>query len=142
MKELSLKTLNEDSLDQIVQLTKLLNPNMAIAELKTRLTKMFSFDNYTCFGLFEDDQLIGISSGWITVRLYSNKQLELDNVIIDEGIQSKGYGKVFIQKIEAWAKANDCQTVELKTYVENGRSHKFYFNQGFHILGFHFQKSI
>jgi len=142
MKETKVKILKEDSLTQIAALTKLLNPDMPIAELESRLLKMFAYDNYTCFGLYENDQLIGVSSGWISIRLYSNRQLEMDNVIIHPSIQSKGYGKLFMKEIESWAKANDCQTVELKTYVENGRSHKFYFNQGFHILGFHFQKNI
>ncbi len=47
-----------------------------------------------------------------------------------------------MRKIELWAKNNDCKTIELNTYVQNEKSHKFYFNQGFHILGFHFQKYI
>ena len=33
-------------------------------------------------------------------------------------------------------------TVELNTYVTNDRSHKFYFNQGYSILGYHFQKEL
>ncbi len=103
---------------------------------------MFEFNNYKCFGFYEDDQLIGLSSGWITVRLYSDKQLEIDNVIISDKIQSKGYGKIFINKIETWAIENGCKTIELNTYVQNDRSHKFYFNQGFKILGFHFQKKL
>jgi len=142
MKETLVKILKQENLEQIVKLTRQLNPNMPISELESRQSKMFEFENYKCFGLFENDKLIGISSGWITVRLYSEKQLEIDNVIIDNTIQSKGYGKIFMNEIESWAKINNCKTLELNTYVENDRSHKFYFNQGFHILGFHFQKHL
>jgi GNAT superfamily N-acetyltransferase len=142
MKETLVKILKQENLEQIVKLTRQLNPNMPISELESRQSKMFEFENYKCFGLFENDKLVGISSGWITVRLYSEKQLEIDNVIIDNTIQSKGYGKIFMNEIESWAKINNCKTLELNTYVENDRSHKFYFNQGFHILGFHFQKHL
>jgi GNAT superfamily N-acetyltransferase len=142
MKETLVKILKQKNLEQIVRLIRQLNPNMPISELESRQSKMFEFENYKCFGLFENDKLIGISSGWITVRLYSEKQLEIDNVIIDNTIQSKGYGKIFMNEIESWAKINNCKTLELNTYVENDRSHKFYFNQGFHILGFHFQKHL
>jgi GNAT superfamily N-acetyltransferase len=142
MKETLVKILKQENLEQIVKLTRQLNANMPISELESRQSKMFEFENYKCFGLFENDKLIGISSGWITVRLYSEKQLEIDNVIIDNTIQSKGYGKIFMNEIESWAKINNCKTLELNTYVENDRSHKFYFNQGFHILGFHFQKHL
>ena len=142
MKENSVKILNKEYISQILYLTKQLNPTIAISELESRQLQMFEFENYKCFGLFQNDQLIGVSSGWITVRLYSGKQLEIDNFIIDSTIQSKGYGKLFINEIESWAKAANCKTVELNTYVQNDRSHKFYFNQGFRILGFHFQKLL
>ena len=142
MKEASVKLLDQGNLAEIVKLTRQLNPSMEISELERRQSEMFQFENYKCFGLFENDILIGVSSGWITVRLYSDKQLEIDNVIIDNSIQSKGYGKLFMTEMESWAKKNNCKTVELNTYVQNGRSHKFYFNQGFEILGFHFQKLI
>ena len=124
------------------KLVKQLNPQLSISELKSRQIRMFEFDNYRCFGFFKNDMLIGISSGWITVRLYSDKQLEIDNIIIDNTVQSKGYGKSFVCEIESWAKSNDCKTVELNTYTQNNRSHKFYCNQGYNILGFHFQKKI
>ena len=103
---------------------------------------MFTFHNYKCFGFFEENKLIGVSSGWLSVRLYSDKQLEIDNLIVDPEIQSKGYGKLFLNEIELWAKKEGCKTIELNTYVQNTRSHKFYFNQGFHILGYHFQKEL
>lgn len=142
MKRTTIQFLTEENLEQIVVLTKTLNPNIPVTELKVRQSKMFEFNNYKCFGFYENDQLIGVSSGWVTVRLYSDKQLEIDNVIISDKIQSKGYGKIFINKIETWAIENGCKTIELNTYVQNDRSHKFYFNQGFKILGFHFQKKL
>lgn len=142
MEKTLVKILNRENLDQIVQLIKQLNPNMSISELEKRQLKMFEFDTYKCFGFFENNKLLGLSGGWITVRLYSEKQLELDNIIIDSTIQAKGYGKIFMKEIESWAKINDCKTIELNTYIQNDRSHKFYFNQGFNILGFHFQKHL
>ena len=103
---------------------------------------MFDIDNYRCFGLFEFDNLIGICSGWITVRHYSGKQMEIDNVIITQAHRSKGYGKQFIEFIEQWSRDKGCHTIELNTYVTNTRSHKFYYDLGFKILGFHFYKPL
>ena len=87
-------------------------------------------------------QPTGISSAWTTVRLYSGKQLEVDNVVIDSSQQSKGLGKLFFEFIENWAKKNEYKTIELNTYVQNSKSHKFYYNLGYSILGFHFWKHI
>jgi GNAT superfamily N-acetyltransferase len=142
MKEMNLRLLDERRLEELLLLTSNLNPEMDLETLRERQIEMFKFENYRCFGLFENEELLGVSSGWITVRLYSGKQLELDNVIVNPLIQSKGLGSTFIKLIENWAKENDCKTVELNTYTQNSRSHKFYFNQGDQILGFHFQKEI
>jgi len=142
MKEINLRLLKEKKLDEVLSLTSKLNPETDLEILRKRQIEMFKFENYRCFGVYENEQLLAISSGWITVRLYSGKQLEIDNVIVNPLIQSKGIGSKFIKLIEDWAKENDCMTVELNTYTQNSRSHKFYFNQGYHILGFHFQKQI
>lgn len=136
-KILSIKELNEISV-----LGQQLNSKLTLEQIQLYLNQMFEQPNYICFGVFLKEKLIGISSGWTTVRFYSGKQLEVDNVIIDSNVQSKGIGKQFFQFIENWAKENDYKTIELNTYVQNSKSHKFYFNLGFSILGFHFWKNI
>lgn len=139
---ISFSILSKDEIAVIAKLGKQLNPKLSEEELQDYLIQMFTFDNYICFGIFQDRQLIGISSGWTTIKFYSGKQLEVDNVIIDEAYQSKGIGKLFFEYIEDWAKKHSYKTIELNTYVQNSKSHKFYFNQGFTILGFHFWKQI
>ncbi len=140
MKQMTVAQLHIDAIDQITELTQVLNPNKSSALLKQRQRAMFDFENYYCFGLYEAEKLIGVASGWLTVRLYSGKQLEVDNVIVQPSGQ--GCGTYFLQQIEQWAEAEACCTVELNTYVENRRSHKFYFKEGYKILGFHFQKKL
>lgn len=139
---MNLRLLDEGRLEELLLLTSNLNPETDLETLRERQMEMFKFENYRCFGLFENEALLAVSSGWITVRLYSGKQLEVDNVIVNPLIQSKGLGSTLLKLIENWAKENDCKTVELNTYTQNSRSHKFYFNQGYQILGFHFQKEI
>lgn len=134
--------LTKTHIPKIAKLGQQLNPKLSIQQIEAYLEEMFQYPTYHCFGLYLDEELIGISSGWITVRFYSGKQLEVDNVVIDEVHQSKGLGQQFFQHIEAWAVEHDCQTVELNTYVQNAPSHKFYFRQGYAILGFHFLKEL
>ncbi|WP_207763787.1 GNAT family N-acetyltransferase [Flagellimonas pacifica] len=119
-----------------------LNPDIENEVLKQRLEQMWESDAYQCFGLLKKDTLIGLIGCWTFTKLHSGKQLELDNVIIDERIQSKGYGKLFFNFIADWALKNGYESLGLNTYVDNDKSHKFYFNQGFKILGFHFQKIL
>jgi len=143
MEKLILKTINPlKNLIRVKELLLQLNSDKGEKYIEQILDQMHTFKNYKCFGLYENDKIIGISSGWTSIRIYCGKQLELDNVIIDEKLQSKGLGTKFLDKIEEWALQKDYQSISLNTYVSNSGSHKFYFNQGFKILGFHFQKLI
>ena len=136
------QVLNPADIDRIIPFVKDLNPELEQQSIEQNQKEMFDIANYRCFGLFEFDDLIGISSGWITVRHYSGKQMEIDNVIITQAHRSKGYGKQFIEFIEQWSRDKGCHTIELNTYVTNTRSHKFYYDLGFKILGFHFYKPL
>ncbi|NHN25790.1 GNAT family N-acetyltransferase [Flavobacterium jejuense] len=139
---LHVKLVENTNSESVTHLLHQLNPLLDITLIKKRQKEMFEFDNYICFGLYLNDTLIGITCAWIMVRIYCGKQIEIDNVILDSRHQSKGYGNVLLNYIEKWAIDNDCETIELNTYVQNPRSHKFYFNNDYKILGFHFQKKL
>lgn len=127
----------------MLPLVQELNPSLQEEVLRSRFQEMFSYPSYRCFGLVdEEDKLIGISSGWLSTRLYSGKQLELDNVVIAPEFRSKGYGKVLDELLEQWARDNNCLTMELNSYVSNNRSHRFYINRNYDILGYHFLKKL
>ena len=140
--KIDLKILEKIDVEKIAVLGQQLNPDLSLQQTKDYFLQMFDFQNYICFGVFLNEELVGISSAWTTVRLYSGKQLEVDNVIIDKAQQSKGLGKLFFEYLENWAKEKEYKTIELNTYVQNSKSHKFYYNLGFDILGFHFLKRL
>jgi GNAT superfamily N-acetyltransferase len=139
---MTLQDLNTEDIDRIIPLIQELNPELSAPTIKKNQKEMFKLSNYRCFGLYKDNELIGLSSGWITIRHYCGKQIEIDNVIIASTHQSKGYGAQFIELLKQWSRKQNCKTMELNTYLDNARSHKFYFTQGFKILGFHFYKDL
>jgi len=139
---LEFRVMTAASLDLIAPLANKLHPHLALATVRASMAEMFQFPTYYCFCVFQAGRPIALSNGWITVRIYSGKQLEVDNVIVDPDLRSQGVGKFFFVHIQDWAVQNDCKTIELNTFVQNSKSHKFYFNEGYKILGFHFQKSI
>ena len=54
------KKLSTLNIKEIAPFGKLLNPNKSIEEIESSLTEMFSFENYHCFGLYQDEKLVGI----------------------------------------------------------------------------------
>lgn len=104
MNRMDFKILTKNNISDISVLVQQLNSNLSLIEIEKYLNDMFDFDTYLCFGGFVGDKLVGVSSAWTTVRLYSGKQLEVDNVIVDNSIQSNGLGKQLFEFIEEWAK--------------------------------------
>lgn len=132
---------NKD-IKSILPLLKKINTTTPHDILEKRLEEMINCSNYECVGVYDDDKLIGISGLWYSVRHYIGKSVEPDHVIIDERYRGKNIGKDFFNWIYEYTKAKGCEAIELNTYTGNRKSHKFYYNEGFEIYGFHFLKIL
>lgn len=100
MNRMDFKILTKNNISDISVLVQQLNSNLSLIEIEKYLNDMFDFDTYLCFGGFVGDKLVGVSSAWTTVRLYSGKQLEVDNVIVDNSIQSNGLGNSYLNLLK------------------------------------------
>ncbi len=109
--------------------------------LEQRFSEMVD-QNYECAGIYDKEILIGVSGMWYCTRHYSGKSVEVDHVYIDDNYRKKGLGKQFFKWIYDHVKQKGYETMELNTYVQNNPSHKFYYNEGFNILGYHFLKTL
>ncbi|MDP5081274.1 MAG: GNAT family N-acetyltransferase [Winogradskyella sp.] len=129
--------------NKIIDLVYLLNEaKVAESELRLRFSEMKD-QNYECAGVFDANaDLIGVSGIWFCTRHYAGKSAELDHVFIKPEHRNNGLGQVFMAWIEAYLKRKGCQSIELNTYVQNYSSHKFYYKEGYKILGYHFFKKL
>lgn len=131
-----------NELDIIIPLVYELNEfKVPLDVLKLRFNEM-STQNYECAGIFKDDELIGVSGLWFCTRHYIGKSIELDHVYIKPEFRGSGLGKDFMKWISDYVIEKGCKAMELNTYVQNYPSHKFYYNEGFEILGYHFLKKL
>ncbi len=137
------KIIPKDDFDQIIPLVYMLNQESVSEDvLKSRFNEM-KHQNYECVGVFDDtDDLIGISGLWFCTRHYAGKSVELDHVYIKPEHRNNGLGKQFMRWIEDYIKRKGYQSMELNAYVQNYASHKFYYNEGYEILGYHFLKKL
>lgn len=138
--EIIFRTIKKEDILTVLPLLKKLNTTTPDAILKERLLEMTTYNTYECIGAFDNDKLIGISGLWYSLRHYSGKSVEPDHVIIDESYRGKNIGKQLFNWIYEYTKQKGCEVIELNTYTGNRKSHKFYYNEGFEIYGFHFVK--
>ena len=133
----------KSEIDIILPFIKLLNPKEGNEVLLlSRIREMATYPHYECAGTYDGGRLIGISGLWYCTRHYSGRSVEPDHVIIDEAYRNQGIGRLMFAWIYEYVKAKGYETIELNTYVNNTASHKFYYNEGFKILGFHFVKGL
>ena len=135
------KILKEDFEIVLPFLKKLYKEPPAEEILKARLLEMFD-QNYECFGIYLENDLIGVFGLWFMTRHYAGKSCEADHIYIDDAFQGKGVGKALFEFIHEYAASKGCETMELNSYVENFGSHKFYMNLGYIIRGYHFLKKL
>jgi GNAT superfamily N-acetyltransferase len=137
------KILQNKDLDQVIPLVYALNEETVSKELlKSRFDEMKD-QNYECAVVCDvDNDIVGVSGLWFCTRHYVGKAVELDHVYIKPEHRSKGLGKQFITWINDYVKEKGCNSMELNTYVQNYPSHKFYYNEGYEIWGYHFFKNI
>ncbi|MGI4790551.1 MAG: GNAT family N-acetyltransferase [Janthinobacterium lividum] len=128
-------------LSQILLLVKILNPSIEEDILARRLEEMVG-QGYRCAGAYQGGMLVGICGLWIATRFYCGKYIEPDNVVVHPDYRSLGVGQKLMAWVYDYAQSLNCNVVELNSYVSSLRAHKFYFNEGFQILGFHFQKRL
>lgn len=137
------KIISNADLDQIIPLVYALNEEkVSVDVLKLRFDEM-KHQNYECAVIYDNShELVGVSGLWFCTRHYIGKAVELDHVYIKPTHRGKGLGKQFMIWIDAYVKEKGCNSIELNTYVQNYPSHKFYYNEGFEALGYHFLKKL
>lgn len=136
------KILEKENINIIIPLVQKLNGNKdSDAILKQRFSEMIN-QNYECVVIYDGEKLIGVCGLWYCTRHYSGKSVEPDHVFIEDDYRGQGLGKQFFDWIYSYVKAKGFESIELNTYVANSASHKFYFNEGFKILGYHFLKKF
>jgi len=141
MENIDIKFISPKNILIILPLLKELNKHTPDTILKERLNEMTS-QHYKCIGMFLNDELIGISGLWFLTRHYCGKTIEPDHVVISKNYRNKGLGKQLFEWIYNYAQNIGYEATELNTYIENTKSHRFYENEGYKKLGFHYLKKF
>lgn len=139
---ITIRELSTAEMPQIEHLTRQLNaPHMSAEAFAAHLARMLP-QGYRCAGLWHGDNLVAITGFWIFTRFWCGTQMDLDNVIVDEAHRRHGYGKKLLAWLEAKAVEEGVETIVLDSYSASDKAHRFYYDAGYFIKGFHFIKPL
>jgi GNAT superfamily N-acetyltransferase len=124
-----------------LQLLQQLNPAMTKQKFEIRLKKMLS-QGYRCIAYVEEGKMLGLCGFWYGTRLWCGDFIDLDNVVVDEKVRSKGIGQKMIDWVEKEAHRLKCDQLGLDCYTTKHAAHRFYFREGYIIKAYHFIKPL
>lgn len=139
--EIIIRQIEINQLDQILPLVAQLNKDVSLDVLKSRLT-MMTTKGFQCLGAYKEEKLVGVAGYWLGYRFWGGKYIDIDNFVVDENHRSHGIGNKLMEALEKIAEKENCEISVLDTYTQNHRSHKFYHQKDYQIVGFHFYKKL
>jgi len=142
MESIEIKLIPKENILVILPLLTELNNYTSKDVLINRIVEMAKQENYTCIGMYLNNELIGISGLWFIIRHYCGRTIEPDHVVISSALRNKGLGKLLFEWIYNYAEKNGYEASELNTYIGNKKSHTFYEKEGYKKLGFHYLKKF
>ena len=131
----------KENIQSIIPLLQILNDKISKEVLQERLAEMVE-RGYECLGVYEGDQLIGICGLWILMKYYVGRHLEPDNVMILPEYRGKGIGEKMMEWVYEYGRSKGCIASELNCYVSNSGGQKFWANEEYRIIGFHYQRKL
>ncbi len=137
----SIRLIPKEKLEVVLPFLQRINPEVSLKTLGERLKEMISAQ-YECVGVYHDDNLIGISGMWFLTKYYVGRHVEPDNVFIIPEYQGKGIGKLLMNWIFEYAKSRGCKASELNCYINNKEGQRFWENQGYELIAYHYQKKL
>ncbi|HJV49640.1 MAG TPA: GNAT family N-acetyltransferase [Geothrix sp.] len=141
MDSLDIRLIPTDELSSILPLVALQNPKVELAELGRRLEEMKG-QGYRCVGAYLDGALVGCAGLWLITKFYVGRHLEPDNVAVHPDHRGQKIGERLMDWIHAYAKEQGCVALELNCYMGNTGGHRFWHNQGYRMIGMHYQRGL
>jgi GNAT superfamily N-acetyltransferase len=74
--------------------------------------------------------------------LYCGRILYIDDLVSDERVRSRGYGKALLDWLKEEGRREECSEVQLISRTIREQAHRFYFREGFGIECFHFRAKL
>ncbi len=119
--------------DEIFVLLNQLYENKIKYEIFSKIyeTKWNNENSYYIVAI-KDNKIVGVLIMEVFIQLHRAKKTSfIDDLIVKEEYRNKGIGKLLLQNAISYAKQQDCEVIELTSFLSNENAHRFYENNGF-----------
>lgn len=130
---MNIRRIRLDDLDKVYELMNILYEGKLKYDRFKNIYKLkLKEENSYYIVAVEDDNVVGVLTSELQEKLHRERlQLFIEDLIVEESKRNNGIGKALIENAINYAKDNNCEVVELTSYKDNIKAHKFYENNGF-----------
>jgi GNAT superfamily N-acetyltransferase len=104
-------------------------------EVRERLGEMQDSNQYAIYvaGL-SNGQIAGWIGAYVFRSIETGSCAEINGFVVDEGIRSRGIGKLLLGAIEEWGRRIGCKVISVRSNAMRQRAHRFYRNNGYELV--------
>ncbi len=114
-----------------------LRPHLVEKDFVARVRRMQREDFHLAY-VEVDDAVRAVAGYRYQDKLFSGKNLYVDDLVTDATQRSKGHGHALLNWLIAQARAHGCDNFELDSGVQRFDAHRFYLRERLHIASYHF----
>lgn len=115
-----------------------LRPDVSPDEYVPAVRRLMAQEGYRLVAVTEDGQVRAVAGYRLMEMLYCGRILYIDDLITDERVRSRGFGRQLLDWLKEAAGAQRCTEVHLDSRVNREAAHRFYEREGFAKTCYHF----
>ena len=130
---MNIKKFGIEDLDDVFRLlNELYNNKIQYDKFKEIYNKKLNDVNSYYIAAVVEEKIVGVLTSELQVQLHrARKRCYIEDLIVNEKYRNKGIGKALLENAISYAKDNDCEVVDLASYITNDNAHRFYEKNGF-----------
>jgi GNAT superfamily N-acetyltransferase len=132
MNDVKVRRARQGDTARIADLSGQLGYPTSTKEMAVRLKRALRTRDGACFvAETQGDGVVGWIHVSVTPMLEVERHAEVNGLVVDERVRSRGAGAQLLDAAEAWARKMRCKGMSVRSNVIRGRAHGFYLRQGY-----------
>ena len=131
-KSVTIRRARQADAPRIAELSGQLGYPTTVREMARRLKVTLREKSGACFvAETKENGVVGWVHVSLTPLLEVEKRAEVNGLVVEEKVRSRGAGSRLLQVAEVWARKKHCKGVSLRSNVLRERAHGFYLRHGY-----------
>jgi predicted N-acetyltransferase YhbS len=140
---ITVRTADAGDVSAVVRLLATLGYPTTAAQVEQRLAAFLGSAMYLTLVACDGPDVLGLAAGLIRFSIeHDAPAVELTALVVADGSQHKGIGRLLTTEVERWARERGARSVIVTTATHRSGAHEFYRCVGYEETGLRFVKRL